>query len=55
LFILTKTWLRDSIPDAKVDLSGFTAVTAQGMWQKAKVEDSSFISTTVGVTPVMSP
>jgi len=28
LFILTETWLTDSIPDTNVDLRGFTAVRA---------------------------
>ena len=37
LFILTKTWLTDSIPDANMDLQGFTAVRAdRDMWEKQR-------------------
>jgi len=45
LLILTETWLTDSIPDANVDLQGFTAVRA--IRENKGMGDSSFISTTV--------
>ena len=58
LFLFMETWLNHLVPDANVDLLGFTAVRADRHTKasgKTRVGDSSCMSTTAGVTQDISP
>lgn len=56
--IFTETWLNHLVLDGNVDLLGFNAVRADRdtkVSRKAKVRDSSCMSTTAGVSQDKSP